>query len=115
MSSPPVGFLPVPTPRRTGSMANRAPHTTCAPARAPPLSESDTRPAATPRMSYGCTMDPARELEWLRRLRDLSHQMATEKDPQALLRRILDAAVELTGAERGFLVRTTGVGSSGRP
>ncbi len=49
--------------------------------------------------------DPARELAWLRRLRDLSHLLATERDVRALLPRILDAAIELTQAERGFLVR----------
>jgi transcriptional regulator with GAF, ATPase, and Fis domain len=49
--------------------------------------------------------DPAREILWLRRLRDLSHQLASEHDVRKLLPMILDAAVELTQAERGFLVR----------
>ncbi len=49
--------------------------------------------------------DPARELLWLRRLRDVSHQLATETDVRKLLPMILDAAIELTQAERGFLVR----------
>ncbi len=49
-----------------------------------------------------------RELLWLRRARDLTHALAEERDPRRVLRRILDAAVELTEAERGFLVRVTG-------
>ncbi len=53
--------------------------------------------------------DPARELTWLRRLRDLSHLLATQEDVRALLPMILDAATE-----RGFLVRVGG-GSGGRP
>ncbi|MCO5166701.1 MAG: sigma 54-interacting transcriptional regulator [Planctomycetes bacterium] len=49
--------------------------------------------------------DPARELLWLRRLRDLSHRLAAEQDVRRLLPAILDAAIELAQAERGFLVR----------
>jgi transcriptional regulator with GAF, ATPase, and Fis domain len=49
--------------------------------------------------------DAERELLWLRRLRDLSHRLATEHEVKALLPLILDAAIELTQAERGFLVR----------
>jgi transcriptional regulator with GAF, ATPase, and Fis domain len=48
-----------------------------------------------------------RHLTWLRRLRDVSHALAAERDPKTILPRILDAAVALTEAERGFLVRLT--------
>ncbi|MGE0711122.1 MAG: sigma 54-interacting transcriptional regulator [Planctomycetota bacterium] len=51
-----------------------------------------------------------REVTWLRRLRDLSHLLATERDATKLLPLILDAAIELTDAERGFLVRVGGSG-----
>ena len=50
-------------------------------------------------------VDPVRELEWLRRVRDLSHLLAAEQQVERLLPLILDAAVELTAAERGYLVR----------
>ena len=46
-----------------------------------------------------------REVIWLRRLRDLSHLLATQHDINLLLPMILDAAIELTDAERGYLVR----------
>jgi serine/threonine-protein kinase PknK len=46
-----------------------------------------------------------RHLSWLRRLRDLSHALATERNPRTVQAKILDAAVDLTEAERGFLVR----------
>lgn len=46
-----------------------------------------------------------REVTWLRRLRDLSHLLATQDDVSVLLPMILDAAIELTDAERGFLVQ----------
>ena len=49
--------------------------------------------------------EPDRELRWLRRLRELSHGLAAEEDMERLFPRILQAAVELAGAERGFLVR----------
>lgn len=51
-----------------------------------------------------------RELRWLRKVRDLSHQLGDETDAARLLARILDAAIELSGAERGFLVRAQGKG-----
>jgi len=54
-----------------------------------------------------------RELEWLRKVRDLCHALAAERDLPRLPRQILDAAVELTGAERGFLVRVLGQKPSG--
>jgi transcriptional regulator with GAF, ATPase, and Fis domain len=44
------------------------------------------------------------ELRWFQRVRDLCHQLAEEADPSVLLPRILDAGMELTQAERGFLV-----------
>jgi len=48
---------------------------------------------------------PEREVLWLRRVRDLSQRLAAERDPERLLPAILDAAIEITEAERGFLVR----------
>ena len=57
-------------------------------------------------------MNP-RELEWLRRVRDLSQQLGSE-DPSQLPPRILDAALELTGAERALLVQLPPPDSSGR-
>jgi serine/threonine-protein kinase PknK len=53
-------------------------------------------------------MDADRELQWLRRVRDFSQRLAAEKDVRRLLPQILDAAVELTQAERGYLVRVLG-------
>lgn len=49
-------------------------------------------------------MDPTRELLWLRRLRDLTQALAQEAERSGLIERILDAALELTDAERGYLV-----------
>ncbi|MBL4848118.1 MAG: sigma-54-dependent Fis family transcriptional regulator [Planctomycetes bacterium] len=46
-----------------------------------------------------------REVTWLRRLRDLSHLLASQQDVNLLLPMILDSAIELTEAERGFLVQ----------
>ncbi|RMG10016.1 MAG: sigma-54-dependent Fis family transcriptional regulator [Planctomycetota bacterium] len=56
-----------------------------------------------------------RELAWLRKVRDLSQALALEHDTARLLPRILDAAIEITGAERGFLVRVLGKDAAGRP
>ena len=39
----------------------------------------------------------------LKRLLSLSHAVASERNEEKLLKRILDSAIELTGAERGFL------------
>jgi transcriptional regulator with GAF, ATPase, and Fis domain len=47
----------------------------------------------------------SRELLWLRRVRDVSRQLATETDLGKLFPAILEAAVEITRAERGFVVR----------
>jgi serine/threonine-protein kinase PknK len=58
-----------------------------------------------PGWHHGVVTGPERELLWLRRLRDLSHQLASEHDVRKLLPLVLDAAIELTQAERGFLVR----------
>jgi len=58
-------------------------------------------------------LDHQRELLWLRRLRDLSQQLVSE-DANKLLPMILDAAIELAQAERGFLVRVDETGG-GRP
>lgn len=49
-----------------------------------------------------------RELAWLERLRDLSHRLAEEWELERLLPLVLDAAIELTRAERGYLVLVTG-------
>jgi transcriptional regulator with GAF, ATPase, and Fis domain len=51
-------------------------------------------------------VDP-RELIWLRRTRDLSQMLGSEEDPARLPPLILQAAVELTGAQRAFVVRVT--------
>lgn len=53
-------------------------------------------------------LTPEREILWLRRVRDLSHLLVREHDVRKLLPLILDAAIELTEAERGFLVRVNG-------
>jgi len=55
----------------------------------------------------------ARELVWLRRTRDLAQMLGSERDPARLPPRILDAAVELTGADRGFLVEVRGPDAGG--
>ncbi len=49
-------------------------------------------------------LSPERELKWLRQVRDVSQRLASETEMSTLLPFILDAAVEITGAERGFLV-----------
>ena len=56
----------------------------------------------------GAAGEEGRELRWLRRVRDLSHQLASESEVERVVPRILDAAVELAGAERGFLVLVEG-------
>lgn len=53
-------------------------------------------------------MGDARELDWLRKVRDLSHDLTRQRDLRALFPRILDAAVEITEAERGYLVVVEG-------
>ena len=60
-------------------------------------------------------MDPQREMLWLRRLHQLSQRLAQETNLKELLPAILDAAIELAQAERGFLVRSEGKTSTGRP
>ena len=50
-------------------------------------------------------MTEAREVVWLRRVRDLSRELVGGTDPADLLQRVLGAAIELTGAERGLVVR----------
>ncbi|MHC4829980.1 MAG: sigma 54-interacting transcriptional regulator [Planctomycetota bacterium] len=46
----------------------------------------------------------AETIEKLRRLLDINRDIASELDPKRLLERILDAAIEVSGAERGFVV-----------
>jgi transcriptional regulator with GAF, ATPase, and Fis domain len=61
---------------------------------------------------------PERELAWLRRLGEVARRFADERDVRALLPSILDAAIELTEAERGFLVsleRSESRGARGKP
>jgi len=57
---------------------------------------------------YHDGMSGEREVEWLRRIRDFAHALHVAASPAALPDRVLDAAIELTGAERGFLVRLDG-------
>ena len=52
-------------------------------------------------------VDPERELSWLRRVRELTLRLGTEQDLERLLPVILDSAIELAQAERGYLVRVT--------
>jgi transcriptional regulator with GAF, ATPase, and Fis domain len=59
--------------------------------------------------------EETRELRWLRRLGEISHRLAAEREVKALYPLIVDAAIDLTEAERGFLVRVAGKGRSGRP
>ena len=54
--------------------------------------------------------DPAREVTWLRRVCELSHELAQSAGTKDLFPRILEAAIELTGAERGLVVRLTSPG-----
>ncbi len=54
-------------------------------------------------------------MQWLRRLRDLSRDVSAEQDLPALLPKIVDAAIELTRAERGFLVSVKGRSRAGKP
>lgn len=56
----------------------------------------------------------ARELLWLRRLRDLSQRLGSEADPTALPKAILRAAREMTEAERAVLVSVEGPDSAGK-
>ena len=48
------------------------------------------------------------EVRSLRRILELNRVLSATRDPQALLRSVLDAALELTGAERGFLLLADG-------
>jgi len=49
-----------------------------------------------------------RELVWLRRVGELSRRLAGEEELTRLLPLVLEAALELTEAERGYLVRVDG-------
>ena len=55
-----------------------------------------------------------RELLWLRRLHDIARRLATESEVRALLPAIVDGAIELTDAERGFLVLVDAEGGKRR-
>lgn len=50
-------------------------------------------------------MSEERDLAWLRRLRTVSAALAREADLERLFHLIVESAIELTKAERGFLVR----------
>ena len=56
----------------------------------------------------------ARELVWLRRLRDLSQRLGSERDATTLPKAILRAAREMTEAERAVLVSVEGPDSAGK-
>ncbi len=70
--------------------------------------DSDTAPHPKKRRT-----DPQEEIEVraentrLRQLIGLAKAVASERDEELLLRRILDSAIQLTGAERGFLFLVT--------
>ena len=68
------------------------------------MTDADVGPELAPPERQPAS-DPQREVLWLRRLRDLSHQLVTHDDVRQLLPLILDASIELAQAERGFLVR----------
>ena len=65
----------------------------------------DNAPVDDPRAS---TPPPSREVAWLRRAAELSRLLSLEPDLGELLPLILEAAIELTEAERGYLVRVVG-------
>lgn len=46
-----------------------------------------------------------RQIQWFQRAQELSRALVEEPDPKRLVPLILDSAIELSGAERGFLVR----------
>ena len=75
-----------------------------------PLDLPDPGDAPPPRAT-----DPRREVEWLRRVRELAHKLVTEDDVRQLLPMILDAAIQLSQAERGFLVRVEPAPGGERP
>ncbi|MBL4845252.1 MAG: sigma-54-dependent Fis family transcriptional regulator [Planctomycetes bacterium] len=50
-------------------------------------------------------MEQDRRILWFQRAQELSRALVEEPDPKHLLPKILDSAIELSGAERGFLVR----------
>ncbi|MCA8920229.1 MAG: sigma-54-dependent Fis family transcriptional regulator [Planctomycetes bacterium] len=50
-------------------------------------------------------LTPERAQLWMQRVRELTRQLAGEQELEHLPTRILDAAVELTEAERGYLLR----------
>ena len=52
-----------------------------------------------------------REVTWLRRVAGLSHELAQARDLAGLFPRLLEAAVEFSGAERGLLVRLKNPGA----
>ncbi|MBI4880651.1 MAG: sigma 54-interacting transcriptional regulator [Planctomycetes bacterium] len=54
--------------------------------------------------------EEARERERLVRIIEIIHAMASEQQPKRILATILDAVIELTSAERGFLILRRGAG-----
>jgi DNA-binding NtrC family response regulator len=57
----------------------------------------------------------SRELTWLRRIRDHSQRLSVSEELPRLPSVILDAAIELADAERGFLVLVDGQQADGSP
>ena len=57
-------------------------------------------------------MTESRELKWLRRLREITQRIAAETDLEQLFTLIIESAIELTDAERGFVVRLRGSGTA---
>ena len=66
-------------------------------------------------MSHATLGSVSHELLWLQRIRDLSQRLSVREALEDLPREILDAAIELTDAERGFLVLVEGVKPDGTP
>ncbi len=56
----------------------------------------------------------ADRIQTLERLRDVSNALNTERDTQGILDLIIDSAIELTGAARGFLILFDGQGEEFR-
>jgi transcriptional regulator with GAF, ATPase, and Fis domain len=55
-----------------------------------------------------------RELGALRKLREFTELLAHESDPRRLVPLVLDQAIELVGAERGFVILASGTGPNAR-
>ncbi len=70
-----------------------------------PRVDRSTRTASAPAAIDTGELERARaEIEALKRLLEINRSLSSASDSEALLQSILDAALELTGAERGFLL-----------